>query len=235
MAGVYRFTNILNGRTYYGSAKEFKVRWKGHEKSLLAKKHSNKFLQSDFNKCGSEAFVFEVLEVVDGTKEDRLAREQIYLDMYHDNTRQCYNIRKLATSTHGVIHHAKKVYTDAMRFNMSEAQKGKKASEETKDKMSAAHTGRVVSEETRAKLSAAGKGKIISASQRQLLSDLNKGKKHTEATKQLCRLASFKRKIHNGGRPKAPTALPEVKTDLAPVLDPTTSTEPPRDSIAGTQ
>ena len=76
-SGVYKITNTANGRVYYGSAKEFKRRWKGHEYSLRSGKHSNRFLLADYNKCGTDAFVFEVLEIVDGTKEERLLKETI--------------------------------------------------------------------------------------------------------------------------------------------------------------
>jgi len=94
--GVYKLSNISNGRIYYGSAKEFKARWKGHEYSLKSGRHSNKFLQADFNKCGTEAFVFEVIEVISGEQEVRLLAEQKLLDTYWDAGKQCYNLNKLA-------------------------------------------------------------------------------------------------------------------------------------------
>ena len=94
--GVYRIVNIINQRVYYGSCKQFKRRFLGHRNSLLANKHGNRFLQADFNKCGSEAFVFEVIEVIAGSKEDRVAREQQYITQYFDNGDKCYNLRKNA-------------------------------------------------------------------------------------------------------------------------------------------
>ena len=69
-SGIYKIINKFNGRIYIGSAKRFIERWKSHTSSLRTQKHSNKFLQADFNKCGEDAFVFEVVEVTDGkTKE----------------------------------------------------------------------------------------------------------------------------------------------------------------------
>jgi len=78
--GIYQITNKINGRKYIGSAKEFKSRWKGHLRGLAGNKHHNKFLQNDYNKCGEAEFVFEVVEVVIGTREEREAREQVWLD-----------------------------------------------------------------------------------------------------------------------------------------------------------
>lgn len=101
-SGIYKITNRLNGRIYIGSAKEFKVRWKSHTSSLRKQRHSNKFLQADFNKCGEEAFVFEVIEVTEGkTKEERLLLEETYIQQYYDKGKACYNISTKAVSPEG--------------------------------------------------------------------------------------------------------------------------------------
>jgi group I intron endonuclease len=100
-SGVYKIINKLNGRTYYGSAKRFKERWKQHAKSLEVGKHYNKFLQADFNTCGTDAFVFEVIEIVEGDKGARLLVEQRYLDAYQGSNDICYNLRKDATAGDG--------------------------------------------------------------------------------------------------------------------------------------
>lgn len=92
--GIYRIINTVNQRVYYGSAKRFKSRFASHNNLLLNNKHSNAFLQFDYNKCGTMAFVFEVVELVEGTKQDRLKREQFYIDQYFDGGKNCYNLRK---------------------------------------------------------------------------------------------------------------------------------------------
>jgi group I intron endonuclease len=96
--GVYQIKNLLNGRLYFGSAKEFKERYKGHISSLRNNKHRNKFLQNDFNKCGTDAFVFEVVEVVEGSIQDRLLVEQKYIDQFYDSGKQCYNSNKIVSA-----------------------------------------------------------------------------------------------------------------------------------------
>lgn len=93
--GIYKITNIINERVYYGSTIRFKKRFASHLQALEGNRHSNTFLQNDFNKCGREAFLLEVIETVDDPSS-LLVREQHYLDQYYDNQKQCYNIRKYA-------------------------------------------------------------------------------------------------------------------------------------------
>jgi group I intron endonuclease len=101
-SGIYKITNKLNGRIYVGSAKEFKRRWSQHTSSLRNQKHSNKFLQADFNKCGEEAFVFEVIEVTEGkTKEERLFIEEGHIKQHYDSGVACYNLCDRAISREG--------------------------------------------------------------------------------------------------------------------------------------
>ena len=101
-SGIYKIINKSNGRIYIGSAKEFKARWKSHASSLRNQKHNNKFLQADFNKCGEEAFVFEVVEVTEGkTKEERLFIEEGYIKQHYDSGVACYNLCDRAISREG--------------------------------------------------------------------------------------------------------------------------------------
>jgi len=100
-SGVYKIVNITNGRLYVGSAKEFKRRYKGHLKSLCKGTHHNKFLQNDFNKCGSDAFEFHVLEVVAGSKLNRTKKEQVYINEQLDNWENCYNFQKKTIKKNG--------------------------------------------------------------------------------------------------------------------------------------
>jgi len=91
--GVYRILNIENGRVYIGSTGCFYKRANGHSHDLENNRHLNKFLQNDWNKCGAEAFLFEVVEVIQGEKEQRMVREQVLIDQHYDNQKQCYNLR----------------------------------------------------------------------------------------------------------------------------------------------
>lgn len=97
--GIYKITNAINGRIYVGSTYMFKKRGPAHRSDLKANRHANTFMQSDFNKCGEDAFIFEVLEVVEGNEETRLICEQRYLDQFFDNGKMCYNLEKKAGYT----------------------------------------------------------------------------------------------------------------------------------------
>lgn len=90
-SGIYQIVNESNNRFYIGSAKLFKTRFNQHLNSLRKGKHHNKFLQADFNKCGEDAFVFEVLEVTSGTLLERRTIEETYLKRFFDNCTNCYN------------------------------------------------------------------------------------------------------------------------------------------------
>jgi group I intron endonuclease len=92
--GVYKIFNSKTQRIYIGSAKRFKERWHGHYSQLKNNRHSNKFLQNEWNKCSPSDFIFEVIEVVDGTKETRWSVEQRYINEHFDNQTQCYNFKQ---------------------------------------------------------------------------------------------------------------------------------------------
>ena len=93
-SGIYKIINNSNNRIYIGSAKRFKERRQSHARHLRSGKHSNKYLQSDFNKCGEDKFEFHILELTEGTQEERRVREQFWIDQFHDKQEQCYNHRK---------------------------------------------------------------------------------------------------------------------------------------------
>lgn len=101
-SGIYQIRNLLNGRVYIGSSKEFKSRYRHHLTSLKRGTHHSKFLQNDFDKCGSEAFVFEVLEVVIGSLEEIRSIEQQYIDAKLNQWNECYNSRKNVVLSNGV-------------------------------------------------------------------------------------------------------------------------------------
>lgn len=101
LAGVYKITNIQNGRIYIGSTSRFKTRAYSHNNDLIAKRHLNKFLQNDYNKCGSENFIFEVVEVVFGNRNERIEREQYFINQFYDEQKNCYNLVREARDNRG--------------------------------------------------------------------------------------------------------------------------------------
>lgn len=101
LGGVYRILNIANSRIYIGSTCRFKTRAYAHNNTLTKNQHLNKFLQNDYNKCGANSFLFEVIEVIEGSKEDILKREQFYLDQFYDKQKNCYNLVDKAMDNRG--------------------------------------------------------------------------------------------------------------------------------------
>lgn len=222
-AGIYRLTNKLNGRTYYGSAKNFKVRWHAHESSLKVGKAVNKFLQADFNKCGTDAFVFEVLEVTTGIKEERLAIEQTYLDLYHDAGKQCYNFMKVARSPEGRVmkdesERRRKISTamkgkkrtaeHQAKLNLTSAStKGRAKSPEQIKKQSDAMRGRKLTEEHKKAIAEGNKGREVSEETRRKLSEYNAGLKPSEACYEALRLYNLTHEVSEETRAKLSIAL----------------------------
>jgi group I intron endonuclease len=174
-SGVYKITNKINNKIYIGSCKEFKERARDHFSSLKKNRHHNKHLQSSFNKNGSDAFIFEVLEVIDGdkilrtTREKELLDEQIQLNNwqncfnFHKNPiaaeKSCYSKNPEETRKKQSIAHmgnknmlGKKVSQETIEKRVSKT-RGQKRTDEFKKRLSIAHTGKILSKETKEKLS----------------------------------------------------------------------------------
>jgi DNA-directed RNA polymerase specialized sigma24 family protein len=79
MSGIYRISNMANGRVYIGSAINLERRQYEHFKALRGGYHGNRFLQNAWNKYGKDAFKFDVIEVVDNC-DLLLAAEQRHID-----------------------------------------------------------------------------------------------------------------------------------------------------------
>ena len=147
IGGIYLIVNKINGCQYVGSTLNFQNRHYTHWNQARRNCHQNPVLQNDWNKCGQEAFVFVVLEIVEDFK-NLLSIEQKYLDVLFDNQLECYNIRSIADSNLGTKRSLES------RKRMSEAHKnqapywlGKHLPQETKDKISKTLAGRLFTQE----------------------------------------------------------------------------------------
>lgn len=95
--GIYEIINKLSNKRYIGSAKCFQERWHGHASSLKNKKHQCKHLRNSFNKYFEEQknddFIeFNVLEIMENsTKEERLIREEYWINEYKKKNIELYN------------------------------------------------------------------------------------------------------------------------------------------------
>ena len=156
--GIYKITNTVNGKFYFGSSVNIEKRLNSHKSMLKRNKHENPFLQSSYNKHGVEKFSFDIVEITD--KENLLILEQQYLDIHFDNCKHCFNMQPIAESSFG------RIMSEKGRLAMSENGKrlaqsnvGRKHSDETRKKISESHKGKVVSDTTKKKQSLAKLGK----------------------------------------------------------------------------
>jgi group I intron endonuclease len=131
---IYEIRNRHTHRSYVGQTTEPKNRWNGHKTSLLRGKHSNSYLQADFNRSlevlGHDNFLeFHVIEALPGSTQEKR------------NDRELYWMREY-------VKHGYKLYNIDFECNGDYVK-----SKETKQKISQAHIGKALSEEHKAKIS----------------------------------------------------------------------------------
>lgn len=159
-SGIYVIRNIVSGRVYVGSAVNFFNRWKSHRHTLSNGTHHSRTLCRSWSKHGKEAFVFEIIEIVD-KKEELLAREQFWIDALNSaNPRTGFNIAPQAGSRLGV-----------------------KSSLAARKRQSIRMTGRKHSPATIALMIEKRRARSISAEQLQKLRNILRSKEHIDKVK----------------------------------------------------
>ena len=160
-SGVYKICNLINGKLYIGSSKNLVNRATNHRKNLKDNTHSNKHLQSSYNKYGGENFRLEIIEYCSNYVE----REQYWMDLLDvNNPKKGYNKRLKAESNSGrrfklSEEHRKKISLrqlarrDEIAIWASKLHKGKKLSQSTRNKISVAQKGKFISEDTKNRIS----------------------------------------------------------------------------------
>jgi group I intron endonuclease len=105
-SGIYKITNIVNGKFYIGSSEDVDNRWKiEHVGNLRRNQHCNPKLQHSWNFHGGDKFSVEILEEVEPRKELLLEREQYYLDTLKPYDRNIgYNICPTAYGGDNITH-----------------------------------------------------------------------------------------------------------------------------------
>lgn len=94
--GIYQWRQLSTQRKYIGSTVDFELRKVEHLAGLFIPRLTagiNPKLYAAFREAGRDDFVFEVLEVFQGTREELYAREQWYLDNVIDWERD-FNIAR---------------------------------------------------------------------------------------------------------------------------------------------
>lgn len=210
--GIYQIRNRENGKSYVGSAVDFKKRWKTHQRQLSANKHFSKPLQASWNKYGAHAFDF--LHLLICARQHLLMYEQIAIDAIAPAFNSC----KVAGSTLGYKYsqealarlsaaHSRENLSRQTRARMSLSQSKRRHSEQTKEKISRIVRGRklsaevcarrskrmlghAISDETKRKISAALKGRKLSSERVAQIAANSSGRKHSQETK--AKIASAK-------------------------------------------
>ena len=77
-SGIYKITNITNGKFYIGSSVNIYNRKHTHITHLNKNIHHNQHLQNSYNKYGKDEFLFEVVEYCN--KEKLFKREQYFIN-----------------------------------------------------------------------------------------------------------------------------------------------------------
>ena len=157
VCGIYLIRNTINNKLYVGQSVNIYKRWDNHKRLLLLGRHTSSHLQRAWDLYGSDAFDFSII-----LKCERNIKQLTELEQYWiDTLKPEYNSRSAVDSTAGTLS------SDEVKQKISKANKGKKRSEETKQKMKLtwqlkreellAARGQV-SEETKQKMSEAHSG-----------------------------------------------------------------------------
>lgn len=75
MTGIYKITNLDNGKMYVGKAINIKYRWKQHIVQLNRGIHHNSYLQNSWNIHGQDKYEFSIIELCD---KELLCEKEIF-------------------------------------------------------------------------------------------------------------------------------------------------------------
>lgn len=171
---IYKTTNLLNGKIYIGQDSANRKFYMG----------SGNAISNALKKYGKENFKKEILCHCT-SKQELDEKEIFYIKLYNSTNRKIgYNISEGGKGALGVK------LTEKRKQIISNANKGKIMSPETRKKISIAHTGRIFSEKHKQKISSNHHN--VSGKNNPMF-----GKTHTEKTKK------FLKKINLGRKPTA--------------------------------
>lgn len=152
--GIYCIENVNNKKRYIGQSVFIEKRLYNHKYQLSHNKHSNPYLQSAWNKYGDKNFKFYIQAICNKDELDEL--EKFYIDEFETLNNQ-FGYNQVSGGS------CNRIIRDSTRIKMSNSQKGKILSKETKDKMSKSRMGipSPKSDEQRIKISKSLTGRTV--------------------------------------------------------------------------
>jgi group I intron endonuclease len=154
ISGVYFIKNKVTNKCYVGSSNNIYRRWTTHSRDLAKGEHHSVYLQNSYNKHGKDSFEFLLAESSFCIKEMALL-EAKWIDKL-DAVKNGYNVNPFPYEI-GLLPKTKE-----HKRKIGQAHKGRKLSEESKEKIRQKALGRKygpMSEEQKKKLSEIKKGK----------------------------------------------------------------------------
>lgn len=89
MIGIYKITNVLNGKVYIGQSIDIETRWKQHIDEGKRLRHKTKLYYA-MNEYGIDNFHFEIIELCE-SNQDILNQKERYWINYYDSYNNGYN------------------------------------------------------------------------------------------------------------------------------------------------
>lgn len=127
VSGIYYIESTIDSRLYVGSSKNVLKRKAQHFDRLRKGTHPNKYLQNFYNKHGEHSLELRVVEKC--LEENLLDREQVHIDTFDEVL--LFNISLEVSRPSGT---SGMIFSEKHRKNISKSLKGRKMSDDYKEK-----------------------------------------------------------------------------------------------------
>jgi group I intron endonuclease len=148
--GIYKIRNIVNDKSYVGFSTEIEKRWRQHKADLRNDHHINILIQNAWNKYGEHAFEFIIVE-----ETSELADREVYWIHELDTHYNGYNLTEGGDDPPNHTGFKRSAKT---RKLMGDVQRGRKKTQDHKDKIAKTLTGHTRSDESRRRQGVSIKG-----------------------------------------------------------------------------
>lgn len=163
--GIYKITNVINGKVYIGQSINIEQRWVQHKNNPC-----NQHIKNAYTKYGISNFKFEIIqEIFEINKKLLNELEIFYIEQYNSRNHDFgYNACVGGDSRAG-----RKMNIEE-RLMRGLSQKGKKMSENAKKRISDWQKGKIVKESTKEKLREIAKRQFSTIESRQAVKERTK-------------------------------------------------------------